>query len=369
MFVLRLFCFIFFLFFTNTYAFKSPSANAKPAKTAKKTVPTQKLESFTASTDNDLNLKHSIEKPGGLFDGNVLDMYPKYYYKKQDEQAKRKQVRQALDQSDFIEIEPLEEILPSYILTEIENAKAQKVKEDKDSQAKITVANDIKWAKRSENIFILKTDVGDVSIELDAKGAPNTVAEIKKLMIDGFYSNMLFFRVIPQFLVQTGDPSNTGFGGEMLKAKDEFSKDERMIRGTVAVANKGYSNSQSSQFFILLNNASWLNGKYTVIGHVIEGMEVLDQVKTGNSKVNGLVEKPSRIYAIDWYYDEVQKKIRQQKNAKIANKSQATPANNGGGAAQNSNPLLKSGANNATKANNDANNNGADGNNNPPPAQ
>ncbi len=349
MFILRLFCFIFLLFFTTSYAFKSPSSGStknksSTSKNVKNEVQEETLEAFTGNnSDNDLNLKHSIEKPGGLFNGNVLDMYPSYYYQKEDEKAKKRQIRQALEQSDLIEIEPLEDILPSYILTEIENSKAQNVQNQKNNKEKFAVNNSIKWAKRSKDIFVLKTDVGDVFIELDTKSASKTVAEIKKLMIDGFYSNMLFFRVIPNFLVQTGDPSNTGFGGEMLKSKDEFSKTARMTRGTVAVANKGYSNSQSSQFFILLNNATWLNGKYTIIGHVIEGIEVLDKVKTGSKKVNGLVEKPSRIYAIDWYYDEVQKLIKQQKNANIAKSVQTGRANNNAG--NQNNPMN---SNNAT---------------------
>ncbi len=306
---------MFFLFFTLTYAFKSASGGSKPA--AAKNIKQESFKTFNTESDNDLNLKQSIEKPGGLFDGDVLDMYPSAYYKKEDEKEKERHVREALEQSDLIEIEPLEDVLPSYILTEIENSKAQKVQKQKVEKSNFAVKSDIKWATRSKDIFVLKTDMGDVFIELNMKVAPKTAAEIKKLMTDGFYNNMLFFRVISKFLVQTGDPSNTGFGGQMLQAKDEFSKTEKMTRGTVAVANKGYANSQSSQFFILLNDASWLDGKYSIIGRVIEGIEVLDKIKAGNTKTNGLVDKPSRIYAIDWYYNEVQKRMKQKNSAAV----------------------------------------------------
>ena len=121
------------------------------------------------------------------------------------------------------------------------------------------------------------------------------VQRIEDLTREGFYDGVVFHRVIPGFMAQTGDPTGTGTGGSKKpNLKAEFSR-EPHVRGTCSMARSGSPNSANSQFFICLADASWLDGQYTVWGRVIEGMEHVDAIKKGNEDNNGSVIDPDKV--------------------------------------------------------------------------
>jgi cyclophilin family peptidyl-prolyl cis-trans isomerase len=123
----------------------------------------------------------------------------------------------------------------------------------------------------------LNTNVGDISIELFDEDAPETVANFKKLAADRFYDGVIFHRVIPDFMIQSGDPTGTGSGGPGYSFDDE-SNEHRIERGALAMANSG-PDTNGSQFFIVTADACpWLDGKHTVFGRVIAGLEVADAI-------------------------------------------------------------------------------------------
>ena len=139
----------------------------------------------------------------------------------------------------------------------------------------------------------LKT--GRVVIALRPDLAPNHVKRIEELVTDGFYDGVVFHRVIPGFMAQTGDPTGTGTGGSKKgNLKAEFSR-EPHVRGTVSMARSASPDSANSQFFICFDTAPWLDGKYTVWGQVIEGMEHVDAVKKGDDGDNGAVSDPDAV--------------------------------------------------------------------------
>ena len=124
----------------------------------------------------------------------------------------------------------------------------------------------------------IQTGKGAIVIELYQDAAPKTVANFVKLAKDGFYNGILFHRVIPGFMVQTGDPTGTGTGGPGYTFADEFSPALRHDGpGVVSMANAG-PNTNGSQFFITLAPAPWLDGKHAVFGRVVEGQEVVEQI-------------------------------------------------------------------------------------------
>jgi cyclophilin family peptidyl-prolyl cis-trans isomerase len=123
----------------------------------------------------------------------------------------------------------------------------------------------------------LHTNHGDISIELFVDDAPKTVENFLKLARDGFYDGVIFHRVIPDFMIQGGDPSGTGSGGPGYQFEDEFN-DHKVVRGALAMANAG-PNTNGSQFFIVTTEAaSWLDGKHTVFGTVTDGMDVVNAI-------------------------------------------------------------------------------------------
>ncbi len=145
-----------------------------------------------------------------------------------------------------------------------------------------------------ENTLHLDLDAGRVVIELKPDLAPNHVARIKELVRQGFYDGLAFHRVIEGFMAQTGDPRGDGTGGSGTKLKAEFSS-EKHGRGTVSMARAGHPDSADSQFFIVLAAASHLDGKYTIWGQVVDGMDHVDRIKKGASARNGVVTDPDRI--------------------------------------------------------------------------
>ena len=123
----------------------------------------------------------------------------------------------------------------------------------------------------------LHTNHGAISIELFDDDAPKTVDNFLKLARDGFYDGVVFHRVIPDFMIQGGDPTGTGSGGPGYQFEDEFN-DHKVVRGALAMANAG-PNTNGSQFFIVTTpEASWLDGKHTVFGEVTDGMDVVDAI-------------------------------------------------------------------------------------------
>ncbi|MCF8467346.1 MAG: peptidylprolyl isomerase [Sneathiella sp.] len=131
-----------------------------------------------------------------------------------------------------------------------------------------------------ENTLHLDLKYGRVVIEMLPNLAPNHVARIKELTRQGFYDGSKFHRVIEDFMAQTGDPTGTGRGGSGRKLRAEFSNTLH-VRGIVSMARAQSPHSADSQFFIVLADAPWLDGKYTVWGRVIEGMEFVDLIKKG----------------------------------------------------------------------------------------
>ena len=135
-------------------------------------------------------------------------------------------------------------------------------------------------AATPEDTLILETSKGSVVIELSPDLAPNHVARIKELARQGFYDGVPFHRVIDGFMAQTGDPTGTGTGGSGQKLAAEFNA-EPHVRGICSMARAQSPDSADSQFFIVFDDASFLDRKYTVWGHVIEGMENIDQINKG----------------------------------------------------------------------------------------
>ena len=122
---------------------------------------------------------------------------------------------------------------------------------------------------------------GRVTIELLAKVAPGHVARIKELAREGFYDGVVFHRVIEGFMAQGGDPTGTGMGGSKKPdLKAEFSA-ESHTRGACSMARSSNPNSANSQFFIVFDEAKFLDKQYTVWGRVTDGMDVVDKIKRG----------------------------------------------------------------------------------------
>jgi peptidyl-prolyl cis-trans isomerase B (cyclophilin B) len=123
----------------------------------------------------------------------------------------------------------------------------------------------------------LHTNHGAIAIELFDDDAPKTVENFLKLARDGFYDGVVFHRVIPDFMIQGGDPTGTGSGGPGYQFDDE-PNERKVVRGALAMANAG-PNTNGSQFFIVTTEAaSWLDGKHTVFGEVTGGMDVVDAI-------------------------------------------------------------------------------------------
>src|SRR5688500_15286636 len=120
----------------------------------------------------------------------------------------------------------------------------------------------------------MRTSEGAIQIELFEEDAPKTVANFKKLAGDGFYDGVIFHRVIKDFMIQGGDPTGTGTGGPGYTFEDEINEN-KIVRGALAMANAG-PNTNGSQFFIVTTDAApWLDGKHTVFGRVVTGMETV----------------------------------------------------------------------------------------------
>lgn len=141
--------------------------------------------------------------------------------------------------------------------------------------------------RNTGHFAIIDTDRGQIVIELYPAVAPKTVANFEALVGKGFYNGLTFHRVVPDFVVQGGDPDGTGAGGPGYTVPAELSTTEKHLRGTVATARQGddvnpTKASSGSQFYICLEPQPSLDGQYTIFGGVIKGMDVVDKIQKGD---------------------------------------------------------------------------------------
>ena len=132
---------------------------------------------------------------------------------------------------------------------------------------------------------VLQTVHGPLEIRFYLQKAPKTVARITELIRSKFYDGLIFHRVIPNFVVQGGDPSGTGTGGSGQTLSAEFN-DIPHIKGTMAMARTSDTDSADSQFYIALSRLKHLDGKYTVFAQVTEGLEVIDKIRKGDKIIS-----------------------------------------------------------------------------------
>jgi cyclophilin family peptidyl-prolyl cis-trans isomerase len=149
----------------------------------------------------------------------------------------------------------------------------------------------------------LHTSEGTIEFELYPNEAPKTVENFVKLARDGFYDGVIFHRVIPDFMIQGGDPTGTGMGGPGYEFEDEFNE-HRVVRGALAMANAG-PNTNGSQFFIVTAEATpWLDGKHTVFGKVTSGMDVVDRISVAERDDNDRPASPVAIERVELPQDD-----------------------------------------------------------------
>jgi peptidylprolyl isomerase len=153
------------------------------------------------------------------------------------------------------------------------------------------------------NTIDLKTKNGDVVIKLRPDLAPKHVKQIQTLVAQHFYDGIVFHRVIPGFMAQTGDPTGTGTGGSKEPNVPLEPSAEPFKRGTLGMARSQDPDSANSQFFICFADAPFLNGNYTVFGEVVSGMDVVDKIKAGTKDNNGAVKNPDKIVSIRFVPD------------------------------------------------------------------
>jgi peptidyl-prolyl cis-trans isomerase B (cyclophilin B) len=143
----------------------------------------------------------------------------------------------------------------------------------------------------------VQTNHGAIGVELFDDDAPKTVENFLSLARKGFYDGVIFHRIIPDFMVQGGDPTGTGSGGPGYTFEDEFN-DRKVVRGALAMANAG-PNTNGSQFFIVTADACpWLDGKHTVFGQVTSGMEVVTEIEAVETDRRDRPREEVRIEAV-----------------------------------------------------------------------
>ncbi len=154
----------------------------------------------------------------------------------------------------------------------------------------------------SIDVILLELESGTVSIKLRPDLAPNHVQQILKLVRGKFYDGLVFHRVIDGFMVQTGCPNGDGTGNCGYTIPAEFS-DTPHVRGTCSMARGAEPNSASSQFFISFATTPHLDGKYTVWGEVISGMDLIDNIKRGDPINGGIVDDPDKVISMKVVHD------------------------------------------------------------------
>ena len=151
------------------------------------------------------------------------------------------------------------------------------------------------------HVNIVIQDKGTIAVELDADVAPITVTNFVNLAKDGFYDGVVFHRIIEGFMMQGGDPTGTGTGGSGTTIKGEFAKNgvENNLshtRGAISMARSKKNDSASSQFFIVHEDSTYLDGQYACFGYVTEGMEIVDDIceNTEGGDANGIIPEANR---------------------------------------------------------------------------
>ena len=152
--------------------------------------------------------------------------------------------------------------------------------------------------KNLEDLLYLQLKHGRVVIKTFPNVAPKTVHRIKELIREGFYDGLTFHRVIAGFMAQTGDPRGDGTGGSDKRDLSAEFNNTSHSRGIVSMARANDPNSANSQFFICLDDATFLNGQYTVWGEVISGMHAVDKIKLGKGENGKVLGEPSRIISM-----------------------------------------------------------------------
>jgi peptidyl-prolyl cis-trans isomerase B (cyclophilin B) len=148
------------------------------------------------------------------------------------------------------------------------------------------------------SMVTMHTNHGPIVIELFEDDAPKTVENFLKLSGDGFYDGLIFHRVIKDFMIQGGCPEGTGTGGPGYKFEDEFNK-HKVVRGALAMANSG-PNTNGSQFFIVTTKAApWLDGKHTVFGRVMSGMQTVDAIEGLQTGANDRPVEDAKIERVE----------------------------------------------------------------------
>lgn len=135
----------------------------------------------------------------------------------------------------------------------------------------------------------IETEKGNLVLELFARDVPVTVNNFVFLVREGFYDGTTFHRVIPDFMAQGGDPTGTGTGGPGYKFDDEFTKHTH-VTGALSMANSG-ANTNGSQFFITYSPQHHLDGRHSVFGQLLEGMDVLEKIKNGDTIIRITIEE------------------------------------------------------------------------------
>jgi peptidyl-prolyl cis-trans isomerase B (cyclophilin B) len=144
----------------------------------------------------------------------------------------------------------------------------------------------------------MHTNHGEIELELFDDDAPKTVGNFRKLAGDGFYDGVIFHRVITDFMIQGGDPTGTGTGGPGYTFEDEIN-DHKIVRGALAMAN-AVPNTNGSQFFIVTTQeAPWLDGKHTVFGRVVSGMETVDAIESAPTDARDKPIEDARIERVE----------------------------------------------------------------------
>lgn len=147
------------------------------------------------------------------------------------------------------------------------------------------MASQLRKPQAGDITATMKTTMGDIQLLLFPDAAPKAVENFTTHAKNGYYNGLVFHRVIPDFMIQGGDPTGTGMGGESIWGKpfeDEFSPDYHNLRGALSMANAG-PGTNGSQFFITHVPTDWLNGKHTVFGKVTEGQDVVDSIGQGDT--------------------------------------------------------------------------------------
>jgi cyclophilin family peptidyl-prolyl cis-trans isomerase len=141
----------------------------------------------------------------------------------------------------------------------------------------------------SKAVVVMQTTRGIIKYRFYSDDAPKTVRRIAELVQKGFYNDVSFHRVVPGFVIQGGDPTGTGAGGSGVKLKAEFNS-RKHLTGVVSMARAADPNSGDSQFFVMLGNHAHLDGQYTAFGQVIDGQDVVNQIKQGDRMVKVTLE-------------------------------------------------------------------------------